>query len=80
MTFPRFSRQETVRLAIGGPEMVVEGPGTLEGQVWCTWQNGQLFHGGSFEEKALIRVHTPLDKADVAKSIPLPALAIKRYP
>src|SRR4051812_13302211 len=51
---PLFSANEVVRLINGGPAMYVEGPGTGDGQVWCTWFNGRLYHGGSFDEKALI--------------------------
>jgi uncharacterized protein YodC (DUF2158 family) len=48
---------EVVRLIIGGPEMYVEGPGTADGQVWCTFFYGRLCHGGSFDEKDLVRVN-----------------------
>jgi uncharacterized protein YodC (DUF2158 family) len=51
-----FTANEIVRLVNGGPEMYVEGPGTGDGQIWCTWYNGRLYHGGSFDEKALVRV------------------------
>jgi len=69
VTKPLFSENEVVRLINGGPAMNVEGPGTADGHVWCTWYNGRFYHGGSFDEKALVRVDeqpdelSPLDVA-----------------
>jgi uncharacterized protein YodC (DUF2158 family) len=57
-----FRVQEVVRLAAGGPEMLVEGPGAITGHVWCTWSNGRFFHGGSFDESVLIRVDGPTEE------------------
>lgn len=51
-----FTANEVVRLLTGGPEMYVEGPGTADGQVWCTFFYNRLCHGGSFDEKTLVRV------------------------
>jgi uncharacterized protein YodC (DUF2158 family) len=34
-----FTANEVVRLLTGGPEMYVEGPGTADGQVWCTFSH-----------------------------------------
>jgi uncharacterized protein YodC (DUF2158 family) len=56
MVKPLFLANEVVRLITGGPDMYVEGPGTADGQIWCTWFNGRLYHGGSFDEKSLMRV------------------------
>ncbi len=61
-----FVAQDIVRLVGGGPNMLVNGPGTADGQVWCTWFSGRLHHGGSFNPKLLIRV-TGTEKADATQ-------------
>ena len=61
MVQPLFAVNDVVCLTTGGPdspEMLVEGPGTASGQLWCTWTNGKLSHGGSFDEKSLVRVRS----------------------
>ena len=64
-----FAANDVVRLSTGGPDMLVEGPGTLEGQVWCTWNEGGLVHGGSFDAKSLIRSNgSPTDDPNLAKT------------
>lgn len=56
-----FKVNEVVRLIAGGPdspEMRVVGPGTASGQLWCTWEFRKFLHGGSFDEKSLVRVRS----------------------
>ena len=60
-----FEVNAVVRHASGGFDMLVKGPGTEAGHLWCVWLNGRYYHAGSFDESELIRSNgVPKWKAD----------------
>lgn len=49
-----FPEGALVRLATGGPAMIVQGPARSKGHLWCSWIEGGIYCFGSFEQSSLV--------------------------